>query len=76
MISRTTTRAAVLVGALFSLLVGGFAAVAPPASAEGEVTVTWPEVTAFNPGVYVGLAHGAAFDVRRFTIKLHSTGLR
>lgn len=35
--------------AAFSLLVGALALVAPPASADGEVTVVWPEITAFNP---------------------------
>lgn len=49
MISRTSTRAVVLVATLFCLVLGGFAAVPPPASAAGEVTVVWPEITAFNP---------------------------
>lgn len=48
MISRTTTRAMLLVATFLSLVLGVVAAVAPPASAEDEVTVTWPEITAFN----------------------------
>ncbi|NYJ00028.1 hypothetical protein HNR19_000726 [Nocardioides thalensis] len=43
------TRLAPIAVALASLVLGVLAYVAPPASAEGEVTVTWPEITAFNP---------------------------
>lgn len=42
------TRTAVLAAALVSLTVGVLATTAPPASAESEVTVAWPEITAFN----------------------------
>lgn len=43
------TRPPTIAVALASLVIGVIALVAPPASAEGEVTVTWPEITAFNP---------------------------
>jgi hypothetical protein len=45
---RTTTRPAVRAVALLALLIGGCIGATPTASAEGDVTVTWPEMTAFN----------------------------
>lgn len=54
----TTTRAAALAAGLFCLLAGTLTAVAPTASAAaGDVTVTWPEITAFNPDAYTYTVH-------------------
>lgn len=49
--SSRVTRPAAIAIVLASLVPGVIASIAPPASAEGEVAVTWPEVTAFDPDV-------------------------